>query len=99
MHSALEHMVQQLSVSSLFFGHRAQLRLADSLTIPTYVILTLQWQGTHSHYRDGGVSTLVSLFFPKAQNSPYLVPPAVFPHEQELLHSQMIIWERLRDQG
>lgn len=54
-------------------------------------------QGTHSHYRDGGVSTLVSLFFPIAQNSLYLVPAGVFPHEQELFHS--VIWERPRDQG
>lgn len=95
MHSALGHMVQQLSVSSLFCGHGAQLRLADSLTIsalchPHYA----ESQGTHSDYRDGGVSTLVSLFFPIVQNSLYLVPPGVFPHEQELLHS--VTWKRLR---
>lgn len=42
MHSDLENMIQQISVSSLFSGRGAQLRLADSLAIPTYVKLTLQ---------------------------------------------------------
>lgn len=58
MHSGLEYVVQQLSVSSLFFGHRAQLRSADSLAIPTYVILTLQSPRACIHTTEmEGVST------------------------------------------
>lgn len=74
MHSALEHVDQQLSVSSLFFAHGAQLSLADSLAIPTHSH-SAQPQGTHSHYRDGGGVHISEFVLP---NSPEQSVPCAF---------------------
>lgn len=103
MHSDLEHMVQQISVSSLFSGRGAQLRLADSLAIPTYVKLTLQSPRALIHTTEMERCHVSEFVLPNSpeQSVPYaslyLMPPGVFPHEQELHHS--VIWERPRDQG